>query len=86
VEAVLAMAVVGCLALGVPAAGGAAAVVAVAVLVVQLLVVRPRLNRRSDAVLAGVDAPRSHGHHVYLGLEVVKVAALATTGILLLRG
>jgi hypothetical protein len=86
VEAVLAMAVVGCLALGVPAAGGAAAVIAVAVLVVQLLVVRPRLNRRSDAVLAGVDAPRSHGHHVYLGLEVVKVAALATTGILLLRG
>ena len=62
------------------------AVVAVAVLLVQVLAVRPRLTRRSDAVLAGADAPRSHGHHVYVGLELVKVVALVVTGVLLLAG
>jgi hypothetical protein len=46
--------------------------------------VRPRLNRRSDAVLAGRNAPRSHAHHAYVGLEVVKVAARVATGALLL--
>jgi hypothetical protein len=37
-------------------------------------------------VLAGLDAPRSRGHYVYIGLEVVKVLALAAGGILLLSG
>jgi hypothetical protein len=46
--------------------------------------VRPRLNRRSDQVLAGLDAPRSRGHHVYIGLEVIKALALTAGGILLL--
>lgn len=58
-----------------------------AVLVVQLAVVRPRLNRRSDRILAGegdTDAPRSHAHHAYLGLEVLKVAALVALGCQLL--
>jgi hypothetical protein len=50
------------------------------VLAVQLLAVRPRLNRRSDPVLAGGDVPRSAEHHVYIALEVVKVAALVATG------
>ena len=50
------------------------------------LAVRPRLTRRSDAVLAGEDAPRSHGHHVYVGLELVKVVAPVVTGVLLLAG
>jgi hypothetical protein len=59
-------------------------VVAVAVLLVQVLAVRPRLTRRSDAVLAGEDAPRSHAHHLYVGCEVAKVAALLVTGVLLL--
>ncbi len=58
--------------------------VAVGTLVVQLVAVRPRLTRRSDAVLAGVDAPRSHAHHAYVGLEVAKVAGLLTGGVLLL--
>jgi hypothetical protein len=83
VEAVLALVLAVCLAVG----RGAAvlpAVVAIAVLLVQVLAVRPRLSRRSDAVLAGVDAPRSHAHYAYIGLEVVKVAALVTTGVLLL--
>ena len=59
-------------------------VVAFATLGLQLGAVRPRLNRRSDKVLAGLNAPRSRGHYVYVGLEVVKVLALAVAGILLL--
>lgn len=63
--------------------------IAVAVLAAQLLLVRPRLRRRSDAVLAaaaspaGGIAPRSSAHYVYTGLEVVKVAALLTAGVAL---
>ncbi len=58
--------------------------IAFAALAVQLIAVRPRLTRRSDLVLAGSDAPRSRGHYAYIGLEVVKVAALIVAGILLL--
>ncbi|HVX44094.1 MAG TPA: hypothetical protein VHC49_09405 [Mycobacteriales bacterium] len=57
---------------------------AVALLTGQLLFVRPRLSRRSDAVLAGHDAPRSHAHHAYIVLESLKVAALLVGGILIL--
>jgi hypothetical protein len=53
------------------------------VLTGQLLLVRPRLTRRSDAVLAGEDAPRSHAHFAYAGLEIVKVSALLIGGIVL---
>lgn len=63
----------------------AAAATAIAVLLVQLAVVRPRLSRRrSDRVLAGEDTPRSRAHYAYVGLELVKVAALLATGIFLL--
>ncbi|GAS95908.1 transmembrane protein [Mycolicibacterium canariasense] len=62
---------------------GAAATV-VGALVVQLVAVRPRLTRRSDAVLAGSDAPRSRAHYAYVGLEVVKVVGLIVAGIALL--
>lgn len=58
--------------------------VAFAALALQLLAVRPRLNRRSDHVLAGLDAPRSHAHHAYVALEAVKVIALLTAGLVLL--
>lgn len=61
---------------------GAAAVV----LVLQLLAVRPRLTRRSDAVLAGHDGPRSHVHLWYVGLECLKVIALLAGGVLVLSG
>ncbi|GAB3982703.1 hypothetical protein V1634_25715 [Plantactinospora veratri] len=78
--------VVAVIAAGAPT--GAAVVVAVAVvvtvLVVQLALVRPRLTRRSDLILAGGEAPRSRGHYAYVALEAVKVAALITTGTLLL--
>ncbi|OHV05659.1 hypothetical protein [Mycobacterium talmoniae] len=58
--------------------------VACAALAVQLAVVRPRLNRRSDQVLAGAEGPRSHGHYYYVGLEAIKMIALAVAGALLL--
>lgn len=61
-----------------------AVLVAVVALMVQVLVVRRTLNRRSDAVLAGGDGPRSHAHYQYVGLEIVKVVALLAAGVLLL--
>jgi hypothetical protein len=66
--------------------GGAitAGAVSVALLLAQLALVRPRLNRRSDLVLAGEDAPRSNAHHAYIALELAKVIALVVTGVLLL--
>ena len=61
-----------------------AATVAVIALLVQVLLVRPHLSKRSDAVLAGDDGPRSHAHLVYIGFELVKVAALLIAGVILL--
>ncbi len=79
VELVLAAVVVVTLAIGDgggPVVASAGAVLLV--LAVQLLGVRPALRRRSAAVLAGEDTgTRGHAHLVYVGLEIVKVAALA---------
>jgi hypothetical protein len=87
VELALAVVLVVCLAVGRPGAGTVvAAAVAVVVLLGQVLAVRPALTRRSDRVLAGGDAPRSHSHYVYVGLEAVKVAGLVVAGVLLLGG
>lgn len=58
--------------------------VAVAMLLAQLVAVRPRLSRRADQVLSGLEAPRSRAHYAYVGLELIKVAALVPLGILLL--
>ena len=84
-EAVLAVGILIGLAMGRPPVRVivTSAIVFVA-LAAQLLVVRPRLARRSDAVLAGQIAPRSRTHYIYVALEVVKVIALAAGGILLL--
>ncbi|MFC9964516.1 hypothetical protein [Nocardia ignorata] len=71
---------------GARAAAVAAAMTAVVVLIVQMAGVRPWLTRRSNRVLDGEDAPRSRAHHVYVGLETVKVLALLATGVLLLGG
>jgi hypothetical protein len=60
-----------------PAAGVA---IAAAALLSQVLVVRPALTRRTDAVLAGAEGPRSHAHLVYIALEVVKIVALLVAG------
>jgi hypothetical protein len=64
--------------------GWVAFLVAAVALGVQLFAVRPGLTRRSNAVLKGLDAPRSHAHLVYVALEVVKVVALIVAGVLLL--
>jgi hypothetical protein len=85
VEVVFALVVLAIVVVGpTPARIAAAFSVAVAALAIQLLAVRPRLTRRSDQVLAGLNAPRSRSHYAYLGLEVVKAAALLAAGILLL--
>ncbi len=54
--------------------------VAIAALGVQLVAVRPALTKRSDAVLAGHEGPRSPAHLVYVAVEVIKVAALIWLG------
>jgi len=85
VEVLFAIAVLTALAAGSPSAGATGAgAAAAAMLAAQLLLVRPRLTRRSDAVLAGQDAPRSHAHYAYVALEGAKVIALLVGGILLL--
>jgi hypothetical protein len=61
-----------------------AAVLAVLTLLAQVLLVRPRLARRSDAVLAGGEGPRSRAHWVYVGFELVKITALVIAGVSLL--
>jgi hypothetical protein len=85
-EAALAVLVLIGLLVGSPGATPVAAfVVAVAALAGQLVGVRPLLQRRSDAVLAGAeDGPRSTAHFWYVGLELVKVAALVVAGVVLL--
>lgn len=87
VEAALAAVVVVAFVLGAPTrASVVAAIIAIAVLAGQVLLVRPRLSRRSDAVLAGQDGPRSHAHWVYVGLECLKVVALLVAGGTLIAG
>ena len=54
---------------------------AAATLTGQLAFVRPRLTRRSNAVLQGDHAPRSHAHHAYVVLETVKLTALLVGGV-----
>jgi hypothetical protein len=85
-EALLAAVVIAGLVTGRSADAAWPAGVAVAALVTQVLLVRPALTRRSDQVLAGRDGPRSHAHFGYIGLEVVKVIALAVAGVVLLGG
>ncbi|MCH5671027.1 hypothetical protein [Streptomyces gilvus] len=85
VEAAFAVAVVIAVVVGDPTAVVTAPVAAAAVLLLaQLLVVRPRLNRRSDRILAGEDLPRSREHLYYIALEAAKVAALIALGVGLL--
>ncbi|MGH3401428.1 MAG: hypothetical protein ACRDRJ_02750 [Streptosporangiaceae bacterium] len=83
-EAIWAVAAAALAAASPPAGAIAAIAAAIVTLMAQLLLARPRLARRSDAVLAGQDAPRSHAHYAYLALEGAKVIALLVGGILLL--
>jgi hypothetical protein len=54
---------------------------AIGALLFQNVLVRPRLTRRTAAVLAGEDGSRSTAHLVYIALEVVKVIALIIAGV-----
>ncbi len=84
VEVIFAVALVAVIVAGPPPSSVVVALaVALAALAVQLLGIRPRLNRRTDKVLAGLDSPRSHAHYAYVGLEVAKVIALAVAGMML---
>jgi hypothetical protein len=84
-ELLLAAVLGGAFALEPPSLGAAlAAGAAVAMLLIQVLIVRPRLTRRSDAVLAGGEGPRSRAHWAYVVLELVKLVALLVVGVLLL--
>lgn len=60
--------------------------VAAALLAIQLGLIRPRLNRRSDRVLAGEDLPRSRVHLSYVAFEIAKVIALVCLGTSVLLG
>lgn len=88
IECIFAVVVVLMVLVGRPGAVAITAfVVAVVVLVAQLLFVRPRLTRRSNAVLAGQGADqRSHAHIAYVVLELIKVVALAVGGVVLMSG
>lgn len=84
-EVALAVVVIVAVALGAPPIAMIVVLAVTAVvLAMQLLVVRPRLNRRSDRVLAGENAPRSRAHVGYVVLETIKVVALLALGVLLL--
>jgi hypothetical protein len=85
VEATLAAAIIVALAVAPPRVATVSLLAtAILILAVQVLAVRPRLSRRSDAVLAGADAPRSRAHHAYVTLELAKVAVLVAGGVVLL--
>ena len=83
VEVVLAIVILVTTLASPPSSATAAFAVPFAALAVQIGAVRPQLNRRTDQVLAGLDAPRSRGHYIYIGLEAIKALALAVGGILL---
>ncbi|MBG0857689.1 hypothetical protein I2W78_39055 [Streptomyces spinoverrucosus] len=84
-ELVLATAAVASVAVGDPPLPvGLLTGIAALLLAVQLLLIRPRLNRRSDRVLAGETLPRSHAHLLYVVTEALKVLALLALGICLL--
>jgi hypothetical protein len=83
VEIALAVVVIAAVVAGSPSATVVTlTTIAAAVLAGQLAVVRPRLNRRSDAVLAGENPARhrSRAHLYYVTLELVKVLSLLALG------
>jgi len=51
------------------------------VLLVQVVGLRPGLDRRAQAIIAGADRTPSQGHVSYIVLEVVKVALLLDAGV-----
>lgn len=60
-------------------------IVLIVCIVAQVGLLRPRLNRRTDLVLAGETPPGSRLHLGYIGLELVKVGLLISLGTLALQ-
>ena len=50
------------------------------ILLLQVVGLRPALDRRAKLIMKGETVPRSSLHHLYVGLETVKVVLLATVG------
>ena len=87
VEIALALVTLAAIVAGRPS--GTAATLTAAVVIIlagQLTAIRPRLNRRSDRVLAGENLPRSTVHLYYIACEVTKVLGLAALGVSLMTG
>ena len=85
VEVTLALITMAAIVVGRPTGSVAALTAAVLIILAgQLIAIRPRLNRRTDRVLAGQHPPRSTMHLYYVGLEAAKVLTLAALGICLL--
>ena len=68
---------------GMPPAGWLLLVGLVGVLAVQVLLLRPRLDRRAVAILAGATPPASRQHLAYIALEGAKVLTLPVLGVVL---
>jgi hypothetical protein len=84
-EVALALVTLAAIVVGGPTGSVAALTAAILVILAgQLIAIRPRLNRRTDRVLAGHSPPRSTMHLYYVGLEAAKVLTLAALGICLL--
>lgn len=81
-EAVLAVLLTAAVA-GMPGAGWLLLAGLVGLLGVQVLLLRPGLDRRARAILAGATPPASHRHRAYIVLEGVKVLALAALAVVL---
>ena len=60
--------------------------VTLSILTVQVGFVRPRLDQRALLIISGRTPRPSRQHHLYVTLEVVKVAVLAALGATLARG
>lgn len=48
---------------------------------IQRLVILPQLNSRSDLIIAGLPAPDSHLHLVFIGFEGIKLVSLLGIGV-----
>lgn len=69
---------------GMPAVGWLLFAGLVGLLAVQVVMLRPRLDRRAVAIVAGQTPPPSRQHLVYIGLEGVKVLTLLVLGAVLI--
>jgi hypothetical protein len=83
-EAILALLLVaGGVVAGIPTIAWLLIAVLVALLAVQVAVLRPRLDRRAVAIIAGEAPPQSRQHLLYVAFEGAKVLVLPILGVIL---